>query len=92
MEENKPFKPKTFNQEEFDKYFIEGDDLMKTSCCDRRWYRTKKHMKCPGCKKYVDKDVTARGIMQGINTMMKQRKKDEENKNSSSSETSDDKS
>jgi hypothetical protein len=40
----------------------------------------------------VDKDVTARGIMQGINTMMQKRKEDERIENTSSSEASDDKS
>tara|TARA_R110001632_G_scaffold105752_1_gene215275 strand:+ start:5659 stop:5937 length:279 start_codon:yes stop_codon:yes gene_type:complete len=92
MEENKNFDMSSVSQEEFDKHFIKDDDLMKTSCCKRNWYKTKKHLKCPGCKKYVDKDVTARGIMQGINTMMEKSKENEKNKNNSSSETSDDKS
>jgi len=92
MEENKEFDSSKFNQEDFDRHFIKDDDLMITSCCKRKWYRTKKHLKCPGCKKYVDKDVTARGIMQGINTMMEKRKEDARIENSSSSEASDDKS
>jgi hypothetical protein len=82
-------KDKEFNRIEFDKYFIKNDDLTITSCCKKKWYKTKKNMKCSSCKKTVTKDIVARGIMQGINEMMK---KNEKIKNITSSKTSDDKS
>ncbi len=86
------FRQGKFSREEFDKHFIEDDDITLTSCCKRKWYRTKKHIKCPGCKKNVDDDVAARAVMQGIDKMMKARDEKERAKNSSSSEASDDKS
>jgi hypothetical protein len=69
-----------FNREEFDKHFIKDDDIKKTSCCNRSWYKTKKHYKCPGCKKIVTKDIIGRGLMQGINNMMKAKEKEENEK------------
>ncbi len=82
---------KEFNREEFDKVLIKDDDLTLTSCCKRKWYKTKKNYKCSRCKKTVTKDIIARGIMQGIDKMMKDKENDNI-KNSTSSETSDDKS
>ena len=78
-----------FSREEFDKHFIKNDDLNLTSCCKRKWYKTKKNLKCPGCKKTVTKDIIARGIMQNINKTMLE---NEKNKDKSDSKTSDDKS
>jgi hypothetical protein len=80
---------KKFSREEFDKHFIKDDDLTLTSCCKRKWYKTKKNLKCPGCKKTVTKDIIARSIMQNINKVMIE---NEKNKDKSDSKTSDDKS
>lgn len=84
-----------FNKEEFNKHLIKDDDITITSCCKRKWYKTKKNYKCPGCKKNVTKDIIGRGIMQGIDKMMKDREKEENEKNiknKSDSKASDDKS
>ena len=78
-----------FDREEFNKHLIQDDDIKITSCCKRTWYKTKKNYKCPGCKENVTKDIIARGLMQGIDKMMKakEKEKNEETKNISSSET-----
>ena len=83
-----------FDREEFEKHLIKDDDITITSCCQRKWYKTKKNYKCPGCKKNVTKDIIGRGIMQGIDNMMKEREKEENEKakNKSDSKASDDKS
>tara|TARA_R110000851_G_scaffold114153_2_gene239108 strand:- start:4398 stop:4670 length:273 start_codon:yes stop_codon:yes gene_type:complete len=75
-----------FNREEFDKHFIKDDNIKKTSCCNRAWYKTKKHYKCPGCKEVVTEDIIARGLMQGINNMMtaKETEDNEKTRNNSS--------
>lgn len=65
-----------FNREEFEKHLIKDDDIKRTSCCKRLWYKTKTNYKCPGCKKNVTKDIVARGVMQGIDNLMKEREKD----------------
>lgn len=79
-----------FNRDDFEKHLIKDDDIKKTSCCNVAWYKTKKHYKCSKCKKKVTEDIIARGIMQGIDKMMKARENDKlENK--SSSEAQDDK-
>tara|TARA_R100000541_G_scaffold53531_2_gene61659 strand:+ start:480 stop:767 length:288 start_codon:yes stop_codon:yes gene_type:complete len=95
MEENKDFNKGKFSREEFERHLIKDDDLTITSCCKRQWYKTKKNYKCPGCKKNVTKDIIGRGIMQGIDKMMKEREKEENEKNiknKSDSKASDDKS
>jgi hypothetical protein len=69
-----------FNRELFEKHLIKDDDIKLTSCCKRAWYKTKKNYKCPGCKKNVTKDIIARGIMQGIDNMMKAKEKEENEK------------
>lgn len=92
--EEKKFNKGKFSRDEFDKHFIKDDDIKKTSCCNRAWYKTKKHYKCPGCKKVVTEDIIARGLMQGIDKMMKAREKEEENektKNLPSPKTKNDK-
>tara|TARA_R110000744_G_scaffold49488_4_gene107540 strand:+ start:604 stop:954 length:351 start_codon:yes stop_codon:yes gene_type:complete len=66
-------KIKGFDREEFEKVLIKDDDITLTSCCNRKYYKTKKNFKCPGCKKLVTKDIVGRGIMKGINQMMKDR-------------------
>ena len=76
-----------FDREEFDKHLIKDDDLTLTSCCKRKWYKTKKNYKCPACKKNVTKDIIARGIMQGIDSMMKQREKEENEKSKDNTST-----
>ena len=82
---------KGWNREEFDEALIKNDDLKLTQCCNRRWYRTKKHLKCSKCKKVVTDNIMSRGIMQSIDKMM-QAKENEKNKNNTDSKTSDDKS
>jgi hypothetical protein len=82
-------KNKEFDREEFEKHLIKDDDITLTSCCKRKYYRTKKHLKCAKCKKVVTKDIVARAIMQGIDIMTKENDK---SKDKSSSETQDDKS
>lgn len=69
---------KKFDREEFEKYLIKDDDISLTSCCNRKYYKTKKNLKCAGCKKTVTRDIVARGIMKGIDTMMKEREKNEQ--------------
>lgn len=59
-------KNKKFDREEFEKHLIKDDDISLTSCCNRKYYKTKKNLKCPGCKKTVTRDIVARGIMKGI--------------------------
>lgn len=71
---------KKFNREEFEKHLIKDDDISLTSCCGRKYYKTKKHMKCAGCKKIVTNDIVARGIMKGIDTMMKAKEREREEK------------
>jgi len=82
MTQNKEekFNKGKFSREEFDKHFIKDDDIKKTSCCNRSWYKTKKNYKCPGCKKNVSEDIIARGLMQGIDKMMKAKEKEENEK------------
>ncbi len=94
MKKNKPLKiNKGWDRVEFDKVLIKNDDLKLTECCNRRWYRTKKNLKCSGCKKVVNDNIMSRGIMQSIDKMMRAKEKEnEENKNNSDSKTSDDKS
>jgi len=88
---NKPPKiNKGWDRVEFDKALIKNDDLKLTECCNRRWYRTKKNLKCSGCKKVVTENIMSRGIMQSIDKMMKA-KENEKDKNNSDSKTSDDK-
>jgi len=65
-------KNKKFDREEFEKHLIKDDDISLTSCCNRKYYKTKKNLKCPGCKKTVTRDIVARGIMKGIDEMMKE--------------------
>lgn len=77
-------KSKTFNREEFDKYLIVGDDIKLTSCCNVAWYKTKKNYKCSKCKKRVTDDIIGRGIMQGIDKMMKEIENDKLKDKSSS--------
>ncbi len=86
------FRKGKFSREEFDKHFIKDDDITLTSCCKRKWYRTKKHLKCAKCKKIVDDDIAARSVMQGIDKMMRARDEKERAKNSGSSEAKNDKS
>lgn len=69
---------KNFDREEFEKHLIKDDDISLTSCCNRKYYKTKKNLKCAGCKKTVTRDIVARGIMKGIDTMMKEREKNEQ--------------
>lgn len=68
---------KKFDREEFDKYLIKDDDITLTTCCNRKYYKTKKNLKCAGCKKVVTSDIVGRGIMQGIDRMMKEREKND---------------
>lgn len=69
---------KKFDREEFEKHLIKDDDISLTSCCNRKYYKTKKNLKCAGCKKTVTRDIVARGIMKGIDAMMKEREKNEQ--------------
>jgi len=68
---------KKFDREEFEKHLIKDDDISLTSCCGRKYYKTKKHMKCAGCKKIVTNDIVARGVMKGIDAMMKEKEERE---------------
>jgi hypothetical protein len=79
---------KEFNREEFERHLIKDDDITLTSCCNRKYYKTKKNFKCPGCKKLVTKDIVGRGIMKGINQMMIERDKEELKKESERAEES----
>lgn len=82
-------KSKEFDRDEFEKHLIKDDDITLTSCCNRKYYKTKKHLKCSKCKKVVTKDIVARAIMQGIDQMTR---KNDEPKDKGSSEAQDDKS
>ncbi len=65
-------KLREFDREEFNKHLIKDDDISLTSCCNRKYYKTKKHLKCAGCKKVVTSDIVGRGIMKGIDQMIKE--------------------
>lgn len=73
-------KLREFDREEFNKHLIKDDDITLTSCCNRKYYKTKKHLKCAKCKKIVTSDIVGRGIMKGIDQMIKEQEKKKQNK------------
>ncbi len=79
---------KNFDREEFNKHLIKDDDISLTSCCNRKYYKTKKNLKCPGCKKVVTSDIVGRGIMKGIDQMIKENDRKELEKQMKKSEES----
>tara|TARA_R110002073_G_scaffold88016_2_gene208994 strand:+ start:7630 stop:7890 length:261 start_codon:yes stop_codon:yes gene_type:complete len=83
-------KLREFDKEEFYKHLIKDDDITLTSCCNRKYYKTKKNLKCSGCRKVVTKDIVGRGIMKGIDQMIKDRENDE-SKDKGSSKAENDK-